>query len=291
MKQWLLLILILTLVACNNNDVEDEQNSQNDGSNPQEIEDNQDQNHTEKSETPPNTEEIKEEEPETEPEPQPEVVEPQYELNNIWSVKPISDANEKVVLLTIDDAPDKYALEMAKTLKDLDAKAIFFVNGHFLQTEKQKDWLKQIHEMGFEIGNHTFNHPYLWQNKNGVRYELPEEEQREEIVSLSNLIEEIIGERPKFFRAPYGHNTDYSNKLAKEEGMLVMNWSFGYDWNQNYMTEESLADIMVNTNLLGKGANLLMHDREWTAAALDDIVKGLREKGYEIVDPDLIKTP
>ena len=28
-----------------------------------------------------------------------------------------------------------------------------------------------------------------------------------------------------------------------------------------------------------------MHDRQWTSEALVDIVKGLQEQGYEILDP------
>ncbi|QTM99284.1 polysaccharide deacetylase family protein [Sediminibacillus dalangtanensis] len=211
------------------------------------------------------------------------VIEPKYELTDTWSIKPIKDqAEENVVLLTIDDAPDKHALEMAKTLKELDAKAIFFVNGHFLEREEQKQVLKKIHDMGFLIGNHTYHHQAL--------VDATKEEQKKEIVRLNDLIEDIIGERPKFFRAPNGQNTDYSKQVAKEEGMLLMNWSYGYDWNEEYMDEDALADIMVNTELLGNGANLLMHDREWTANALEEIVSGLREKGYEIVDPGLIRT-
>ncbi|SDJ75284.1 polysaccharide deacetylase family protein [Sediminibacillus albus] len=208
--------------------------------------------------------------------------EPKYELTGNWSIKPLDEnADKDIVLLTIDDAPDEHALEMAKTLKELDAKAIFFVNGHFLATEEQQQVLKQIHDMGFEIGNHTFNHQAL--------VEASEEVQKEEIVSLNDLIEDITGERPKFFRAPHGQNTDYSRKIAAEQGMLLMNWSYGYDWNEQYRNEDALADIMVNTNLLVSGANLLMHDREWTAAALDDIVEGIRSKGYQIADPALIQ--
>jgi peptidoglycan-N-acetylglucosamine deacetylase len=48
---------------------------------------------------------------------------------------------------------------------------------------------------------------------------------------------------------------------------------------------------MVNNPYLNNGANLLMHDRTWTSEALPDIVKGLREKGYETLDPAKIKTP
>ena len=108
---------------------------------------------------------------------------------------------------------------------------------------------------------------------------------------MNDRLEELIGERPKFFRAPFGMNTDYSKKLVAEEKMLLMNWTYGYDWENDYQSKDALSDIMVNTPLLRNGANLLMHDREWTSAALEDIVKGLQNKGYKIVDPDLIETP
>ncbi|TMU87937.1 polysaccharide deacetylase family protein [Bacillus sp. BHET2] len=206
-----------------------------------------------------------------------------YKINeNNWSINPIKDANTKVVLLTIDDAPDQHALQMAKDLKELNAPAIFFVNGHFLDTPEEKETLKQIHDMGFLIGNHTYSHSSL--------RDLSPEEQKEEILSLNDLVESVIGERPKFFRAPFGQNTDYSQQLAAEEKMSLMNWTYGYDWEKQYQDKEAITDIMVNSPFLSDGANLLMHDRTWTSEALIDIVKGLREKGYETLDPDRIKT-
>lgn len=210
-----------------------------------------------------------------------EPVEPLYEINEAnWSVTPISDAPSNVVLLTIDDAPDQHAVEMAQKLHEMDAPAIFFVNGHFLDTPEEEEMLKEIHELGFPIGNHTFSHPNL--------REISEEEQREEIISLSDRVEEIIGERPKFFRAPFGANTDFTESLVKEEGMVLMNWTYGYDWEADYQDAAALADIMVNTEYLSPGANLLMHDRTWTNEALTDIVEGLRAKDYSIVDPKTI---
>lgn len=207
---------------------------------------------------------------------------PLYELNpKTYSIQPIGDANPQVVLLTIDDAPDKRALDMAKTLKRLDAPAIFFVNGHFIATDEEKAILKEIHDMGFIIGNHTKTHTNL--------KTLTEEEQRQEIVSVNDIVEEVTGERPVFFRAPFGVNTDFSRGFAREEGMQLMNWSYGYDFEKEYMTKDKIADIMVNTELLRNGSNLLMHDRDWTADAMEEIVNGLRDKGYEIVDPELIK--
>ncbi|MBP1948753.1 polysaccharide deacetylase family protein [Virgibacillus litoralis] len=220
-------------------------------------------------------------------------IEAQYAINEENSlVMPLNDSiNEKIVLLTIDDAPHNYSLEMAKTLNELSANAIFFVNGHFLDTTEDEEILKKIHDMGFKIGNHTYNHASLPDSS--------QEEQKKEIISLNDRVEEIIGERPEFFRAPFGANTDFSKEVAKDEGMVVMNWTYGYDYFKPYMDADKLKKAMITGegpevdvpySLLKPGANLLMHDREWTAKALKDIVIGLREKGYEMADPSLIQT-
>ncbi|RWZ60749.1 polysaccharide deacetylase family protein [Halobacillus fulvus] len=277
MKKWVVFVLfLLLLAACSTAEGEGDQADK-------EIENNSEQEVVQEEPDQEDKEEDTEEKAEEEAEEVDRVVEPQYKLTETWSFEPIGEANPRVALLTIDDVPDKRALEMAATLKELDAPAIFFVNGHFIQSEEKRQILKEIHEMGFAIGNHTFNHQKL--------DEVSEEKQREEIVSLSDEIESIIGERPKFFRAPHGVNTDYSKQVALEEGMLLMNWTYGYDYFKEYMEADALADIMVNTNLLGNGANLLMHDREWTAEALPEIVQGLREKEFELLDPALIQLP
>ena len=268
-KKWFILAASLLLVTgCST----DEANSNEDNTETQEIQTEEAVGSSE--------EEVEEASEATEEETVEEEVvqaEAQYRVNANSSLEPIADAPAEALLLTIDDAPDRYGLEMAQTLKELEVPAIFFVNGHFIATEEKQEILKEIHEMGFAIGNHTDNHP----NLNNIS----EEQQREEIVLLSDKIEEIIGERPKFFRAPFGVNTDFSRSLVEEEGMVLMNWSYGYDWESQYMNAESLADIMVNTEYLRNGANLLMHDREWTAEALPGIVEGLEEKGYTFIDP------
>lgn len=277
MKKWLVVptVCLITLAACGGEDTTEEIDP-NESTNGQTDTEGTNSGDEENESEPDDTEE----DVEAEDEPA-EIV---YEINpNLWTVQPIegTDADDEVVLLTIDDAPDKYGVEMAETLSELDAPAIFFVNGHFINTEEKAEQLKQIHEMGFDIGNHTMGHPNL--------SEISEEAQRAEIVDLNDKIEEITGERPRFFRAPFGVNTDNVREVVAEEDMTLMNWTYGYDWDSNYMTKESIADIMVNAPELGKGGNLLMHDREHTSAALEDIVNGLREKGYGLVDPDQLK--
>ncbi|WP_346427601.1 polysaccharide deacetylase family protein [Gracilibacillus sp. YIM 98692] len=293
------IFVILLLAACNDNEEPDElsdpSNTEQEEVNNEEITNSDD--HTEEEMDDGEEEEeqadeiVQEEEPD--PEPEPETAQPLYELSESWNLVPLNDqVNEQVVLLTIDDGPDEHTLEMAKTLKELEAPAIFFVNGHFLQTDEQKNILKEIHDMGFAIGNHTYNHQRL--------SEVDEDTQKQEILELSELIEDIIGETPKFFRAPNGVNTDYAKQFVKDQGMLLMNWTYGYDYFEPYMDAEKLTEAMVtgeapevdvNYSLLKPGANLLMHDRKWTSAALEDIVKGLREKGYKMADPNTIKLP
>ena len=280
-----LLIFALTLSACSGNETEEPDDSMNEDTDQQTEEVEREDQRKEEDEPA--------EDEETEVEADAEAVnDPAYYIAEDASVAPLEEGTEEnVVLLTIDDAPAEYTLEMAETLQRLDAGAIFFVNGHFLDTPEEEEALKQLHEMGFLIGNHTYNHPLI--------PDIPEEEQREEIVSLSDRVEEIIGERPKFFRAPNGMNTDYSEQVVADEGMVLMNWTYGYDYFEPYMDADKLAEAMitgegpevdVDYSLLKPGANLLMHDREWTNAALERIVNGLRDSGYEIVDPTLIQT-
>ncbi|QGH34380.1 polysaccharide deacetylase family protein [Gracilibacillus salitolerans] len=283
----LLLGILIVLVACDDN-VNDDDEVADEEANTEETSTDQTEKEDEVEVEPPVTEEKDdnrtEDEENKEEETVQEITEPLYQIDDNWNVVPLEEGtNENVVLLTIDDAPDENALEMAQTLNQFDVPAIFFVNGHFLQSDEKKEVLKQIHDMGFAVGNHTYNHTRL--------SDVDEDTQKQEILELNELIEEIIGEKPKFFRAPNGVNTDYAIQLVEEEGMLLMNWTYGYDWEADYQNKEALADIMVNTELLSNGANLLMHDREWTADALEDIVKGLRDKGYEFADPMTLQVP
>ncbi|MGV2619898.1 UNVERIFIED_CONTAM: polysaccharide deacetylase family protein [Halobacillus marinus] len=278
MKKWslFLFILLIMLAACS--ETNGQEGQEKDQKAEENVQTSDDSGQTSEDEADKEDSETKEEAEEAMAD-----TAPQYELTGNWSFQPIGDANPKVALLTFDDSPDKHAVEMARLLKEKGAPAIFLVNGHFIDSEEGKQKLKEIYEMGFAIGNHTATHANL--------KDLTEEQQREEIVSVSDTVEEITGERPKFFRAPFGSNTDFSKRLAEEEGMLVMNWTYGYDWEKQYQNPEALADIMVHSEYLNDGANLLMHDREWTYQALGDIVDGLREEGYELLDPALIQTP
>lgn len=211
----------------------------------------------------------------------------------ISSVLPANeDANPNVVLATVDDVPRKLpetptsSVEEAQAMADRGIYGIFFVNGMYLQGEDGEEGrqaLKEIADMGHVIGNHTLTHYSLDQ--------VPDEETlRHEIIGNQDIIEEVIGYRPQFFRPPHGIETPELEGILEEENMVAMNWSYGFDWDENYSDPATLADVMVNTEFLSPGANLLMHDLTWTKEAMPTILDGIQAKGYEFVDARDIAT-
>lgn len=202
-----------------------------------------------------------------------------------FHVRAIESSDEKPVLLTFDDTiqpeSNSHSMKIAETLNAQGLKAIFFVNGMFLKTDFGKEQLKKIYDMGFSIGNHSTNHPNL--------SEISAQEVRQEIVETNELVKEITGEYPRFFRPPFGVMGPHAKAIVEEFGMINMNWTFGYDWESEYQDAAALTEITLNSPFLSSGANILMHDRRWTGEAIGDIAKGLIDQGYTIVDPAQIE--
>jgi peptidoglycan/xylan/chitin deacetylase (PgdA/CDA1 family) len=74
------------------------------------------------------------------------------------ALEPIPD---KTVVLTFDDAVKSHLTFVAPMLAELDFGATFFVTHCWMQdTENFMSWqdIRHLHDMGFEIGNHTWSH-------------------------------------------------------------------------------------------------------------------------------------
>ncbi|GIQ71054.1 polysaccharide deacetylase family protein [Xylanibacillus composti] len=203
-----------------------------------------------------------------------------YYMNSVYRIVPKEDGVEnKVVLLTFDDGPKEQAMitSMIDTLAKHDAKAIFFVNG--FRVEKQPELLVQLHEAGHAIGNHSWDHIELGK--------ATDEEINRQLEDVQSIVQETIGSAPKFFRPPFASSNDYVRQKAKEEGMLFMTWSNGsLDWDRNHQTPEAVVNNVLEQ--LHPGANILMHELEWTAEALDTLLTRLTEEGYTFLDPRAI---
>ncbi|MCM3627421.1 polysaccharide deacetylase family protein [Paenibacillus glycanilyticus] len=217
------------------------------------------------------------------PSPTPEAKTPLYKMTSAYRFVPLDEAktSKKAVLLTFDDAPHNKEVinSLLDTLDKHKAKAIFFVNGY--RVKQHPELLKLIHERGQTIGNHSWDHVDL-------KKEEPAKVESQ-IADVQTEVKALIGKEPLFFRPPYGSGGDAVKETAKNHGMLFMTWSNGsLDWEQK---SPGNPDKVVSNVLeqLHPGANILMHELTWTAAALDDLLTKLEEKGYTFIDPETIK--
>lgn len=206
----------------------------------------------------------------------------EYHMNANYDIVPNegSGAPKKIVLLTFDDGPKEAKMinSMFDTLDKHNAKAIFFVNGY--RVKANPDLLKLIDERGGIVGNHSYDHIILRKESDA--------EIKKQLEDTQAIVKKTIGKSPTFFRPPNGAGNDYTEKVAKDNGMLSMTWSVGsLDWvNQ----DDSQAVIDNVFDQLHSGSNILMHELPWTVEALDELLTKLEAKGYSFVDPRSIDT-
>ncbi len=81
---------------------------------------------------------------------------------------------ERVAVLTFDDAVQSHADFVAPLLKEMGFGATFFITHRWMDDQETfLDWedAAHIHEMGFEIGNHSWTHAGFSSPKNAARME------------------------------------------------------------------------------------------------------------------------
>lgn len=206
-------------------------------------------------------------------------------MNKAYRIVPIDgqDVPAKVALLTFDDGPKEEAMlgQILDTLDKHDAKAIFFVNGY--RVKANPALLREIDARGHAIGNHSYDHINLGKE--------PEARIRAQIEQVQQIVQETTGKTPTFFRPPFGSGNDDVRRIAKENGLLYMTWSNGsLDWDLGKNVADKPQAVIDNVmEQLHPGSNILMHELQWTADALDRLLSKMKEEGYTFVDPDAIE--
>ena len=76
-------------------------------------------------------------------------------------------------------------------------RGTFFMVGRDHQVAEHRRIVREIHERGHEIANHSYTHPYNLRS-------LDFASKRAEIVQAEEAIADIVGERPVGFRCPSG---------------------------------------------------------------------------------------
>lgn len=179
---------------------------------------------------------------------------------------------KKAVAVTFDSAWDDSDLdEILPALKQYECRATFFTVGTFV--DKYPERIKEMHENGNEIANHTDTHPHP--NK------LTEKELLDEIENCDKKIKAITGQKEVLFRAPYGEYNDTLVNVCENSGRFCIQWDVdSLDW-------KGLTPNEMENRILSKvqnGSIILLHNgAKHTAKALPSILCELKNRGFEFV--------
>ena len=178
------------------------------------------------------------------------------------------DLRKKLIALTFDDGPGPYTKAIVNCLKKNQGRATFYVLGQ--RVESYPEAVKAIHAGKNEIGNHTYNHPML--------YDLSAKQIRWQMNRTDNLVKEITGIKPATMRPPGG---GVSDRVRENVGKPMILWSIDTrDW-EHRNAEMTVRSVLNNA---ADGDIVLMHDiHEPTKEAALELIPKLRKKGFELV--------
>ncbi|MDX3804394.1 polysaccharide deacetylase family protein, partial [Streptomyces sp. AK04-3B] len=183
----------------------------------------------------------------------------------------------RTMVLTFDDGPDPhYTPGILDTLAEYDVRATFFVCGEM--AVYNQDLLARMADEGHVVGNHTWSHPLLTRLTRG--------QIRSEMSRTSDVIEEGYGERPRWFRAPYGAWNRAAFQLGAELGMEPLAWTVDtLDWT----TPGTGAIVDRVEKGAAPGVVVLSHDaggdRSQSVRALRRYLPQLLDSGYHLTLP------
>ena len=162
---------------------------------------------------------------------------------------------------------------LLKILADNNVLTTFFVCGTWVDNFPE-DVMKMA-AAGHDIANHGNNHTHV--NKLNL------EQNKAEIQNCHNKIKAITGTEPNLFRPPYGEYNNTVINAAEALNYYTIQWDVdSHDWMAKGQDYE--IDRVLNNKNLQDGSIILFHnDAKHTPQTLDTIIKGLKEKGYELV--------
>ena len=183
------------------------------------------------------------------------------------------ETTEKKIAVTFDAAWSAEDTEqLIEILNKHNAKITVFAVGDWVR--KNPEAVKAFYDNGHEIANHSDTHALFGK--------VSAEKVKEEIINCNNEIEKITGQKPKTVRAPSGDYDNKSIEIAESLGMKMIQWDVdSLDWK-----DKATADSIYKrvTSKVKNGSIVLFHnDADHTPEALPNILKTLKDEGYEFV--------
>jgi peptidoglycan/xylan/chitin deacetylase (PgdA/CDA1 family) len=185
-------------------------------------------------------------------------------------------SGRRAVALTFDDGPSEATPQLLEVLARRQTPATFFQCG--ANVERLPEVARAVAGRGHEIGNHGYSHRRFCFHS--ARF------MEEELRRAQSAIEERVGVRPVWFRAPYGARWFGLGSVQRRLGLTGVMWSaIGYDWSLGAdAVVERLAEGVSNGAILclhdGRGL-LVKPDIGATVEAVRRLVPMLLDRGYE----------
>jgi peptidoglycan/xylan/chitin deacetylase (PgdA/CDA1 family) len=191
----------------------------------------------------------------------------EYELNPVFVNSGPGFGHR--IALTYDDGPTPGVTDLI--LKDLAKRnlhATFFMIGR--KAAEYKSLAAEVAAAGHELANHTWSHPRLDRLSDaGVHAELQK---------CQDILAEISGKAPVWFRPPYGAFRKKQGCIPKSKDLGVTYWSVDpRDWAR----PGAARVIHTIDREVFPGAIILLHDlHPQTAQATPDVLDCLRGAAY-----------
>lgn len=182
------------------------------------------------------------------------------------------------IALTFDDGPDlEWTPRVLELLAARDVRATFFVIG--ARAARAPEVVRTIAAGGHELGNHTWSHRHLWFT--GAR------ETDREVGRCHELLAELTGRAPRFFRPPWGVVNAALFAGLHRHGERCVFWSIQ---PEGLRPRSATAQAEYVLRRARPGAIVDLHDAEGVAGApsrlvdaLPAMIDGLRARGYRFV--------
>ena len=189
----------------------------------------------------------------------------------------------KYLCLSFDDGPniipgDTTMNDMLDIMEKYKVPGSFFLIGNKITEENKKVIMRAV-KMGCDIQNHSWTHHFM--------SKLTPEEIREEYKKCDDVITELTGVRPSFFRPPF---VDLSQAMYDNISVPFICGRGCFDWEPDKDADFRYEHIMKAAD---NGTIFLLHVLEGNGAtleAVDRAIPVLKEQGYEFVNlPDLFE--
>lgn len=183
------------------------------------------------------------------------------------------ECEEKRVAISFDAAwGNDDTGTLINILSQYNVPATFFVVGAWV--DKYPESVKQLSDAGHRIENHSNTHPYM--------SKLSSDQIKNEIDSCNSKIQNVTGRKPTLIRVPYGDYDNHVVETVESMGMYCIQWDVdSLDWKDNASPDSIYQKV---TGKVKNGSIVLFHnDADHTPEALGNILKTLKEQGYEFV--------